>query len=281
MMVSVIIPTFNEGNYLGACVASLTKQSLEDFEIIIVDDGGVDNSEFIVQNLKLQNENKKIVYLKQSHKGPGAARNLGAKSARGDILVFVDADMNFERNFLKNLIKPILLGKCKGTFSKMEYVGNWENVWSRCWNINEGWEDRRRHKKGHPDTQKVFRAILRREFVRVEGFSPGGYSDDYSLSDKLGYKAINAPNSIFFHNNPQSLSEVFRQAKWASKRNYKFGALGVVLGLIRYTPPITFIVSLFKFLIKKEPRFLLFKVVYDFAAFWGIIGYHVWKNPLK
>src|SRR5258708_287940 len=103
------------------------------------------------------------------------ASNLGAKQAKGKILVFVDADMTFHPNFLQKLIEPILKEKAQGTFSKDEYVSNWENIWAKCWNINEGLPPKRRLPLSKPNHQKVFRSILKSEFDRVGGFSKGGY----------------------------------------------------------------------------------------------------------
>ena len=266
MRVSIIIPIYNEEKAIRECLNSLSRESYKDLEVIVVDDGSTDKT-----LSKSQLSNLKCQILRQKHQGPGAARNLGAKHAEGDILVFVDADMSFDKNFLKNLVKPIVAGKAKGTFSKYEYVSNWDNVWARCWNVNQNWEPKRRHPRNYPDKQPVFRAILKKEFDRVGGFTPGGYTDDYSLYEKLGFMAVSAPGAIFYHENPDSLSEVFRQARWSGKRKYKLGPLGDVIALIRASFPISVILGLVKAFINGEPSFLPFKIVYDFGIFVGIL----------
>ncbi len=268
--ISVVIPTYNEQNVIGECVKSLSRQTHRDFEIIIVDDGSTDNTLAIAREIDF--DAHKVTILEQKHKGPGAARNLAAKHAKGDILVFVDADMTFDKNFLKMLIKPITSGSAKGTFSKYEYVANWDNVWARCWNINEGWKPRRRHPKNYPDHQPVFRAIIKDEFLRVGGFTPGGYNDDWSLAKKLDYEAVAAPGAIFYHQNPESLHEIFFHAKWVGKRPYKLGIFGAAVALIRAFFLISIIVGLAKAIFYKTPPFILFKILYDAGLSIGIVG---------
>jgi len=269
--VSVIVPTYNEEGVIGKCLESLDKQSYPNFEVILVDDGGTDATLTIARELRIRNYDLRI--LKQSHKGPGAARNLGASKARGSILVFVDADMTFEPNFVEKLVEPIILKKSKGTFSKEEYVSNWDNVWAKAWSLNEGWEAGRRHPENYPDKQKVFRAVLKTEFDRVGGFDPGGYTDDWSLSKKLGYDATVAKGAKFYHENPDTITEVFIQARWVGKRAYKLGIIGVLYALLRSSLPSSLIVGVIKSVVNFQPAFLLFKVVYDFGNFVGIIEF--------
>ena len=279
MKVTVIIPTYNEEDVIGECLESLSKQTYHDFEIIVVDDGSTDNTPGVVGNSNPKTLNPKL--LREQHKGPGAARNLGAEHANGEILVFVDADMTFDKNFLKNLVKPILSGKTKGTFSKYEYVSNWENVWARCWNINQNWEERRRHPKYYPDKQKVFRAILKSEFDKVGGFTPGGYTDDYSLYEKLGYMADSAKGAIFYHKNPSGLAEVFGHARWVGKRKYKLGFLGYCVGLLRASFPVSLLVGIFKSVVHWQPAFVVFKLIYDFGIFLGILELVLLRKQVK
>ncbi|MBU1500062.1 glycosyltransferase family 2 protein, partial [Patescibacteria group bacterium] len=120
--ISVIIPSYNSGRTIEPCLQSLIKQSLKP-EIIVVDDGSKDNTKTIVQSFS------QVKLLTQTHQGPGAARNLGVKKAKGEILVFVDADMEFDQDFLQDLTKPIVTDKAKGSWSGNEQVANWDNIW--------------------------------------------------------------------------------------------------------------------------------------------------------
>ena len=269
MKVSVIIPTYNEEKVIGDCLESLAKQTYKDMEVFVIDDGSTDQTTKIFKTHRLLHISNHL--LQQIHQGPGIARNLGAKYAKGEILVFLDADMTFEKKFIQMLIKPIVSGKCIGTFSKDEFVLNKENVWSKCWNINKGLPLNRMHPKNYPDEQKVFRAILKKEFNRAGGFSPIGYIDDYTISEKLGKNAYVAKDAIFYHGNPESLSEVYKQARWIGKSEYKRRKiknenLMRIISLIRYSPPLTLIHSCTEVFRYRLPQYFLFKAVYDFAV---------------
>lgn len=273
--VSVIIPVFNEEDSVGECLASLGEQSYKDMEIIVVDDGSSDRTLDIVKSF----DGVKI--FTQGHGGAGAARNLGSEYARGEILVFVDADMTFDRDFIKNLINPI--GRTIiGTFSKEERLANKDNIWAMCWNLNRGLPPTKMHPINYPDYQKVFRAILKSEFKRAGGFNEkGGYTDDYTLSEKLKTMAVAAPGAVFYHKNPDSLAEVFVQSRWMAKRKYKLGILGYLAALLRVNIVTSVIVGLILSVFYFTPQFFVFKLVSDFGQFVGVLEYAIWGKVSK
>lgn len=280
MNISVIIPIYNEEKVIAACLESLSLQTKQVHEVIVVDDGSTDRSLETVHHTDALIKNIKV--FTQSHLGPGAARNRGAKKATGEILVFVDSDMTFSPDFIKVLIDPIERGKTTGTFTKEEYVSNWENVWARCWNFNQRLIDKRRIPKEYPDTAPVFRAILKKEFDKVGGYTEGvGWTDDWTLSEKLGYKSTST-NAICYHANPSSLGEVFFHASWIGKnqfisKNFFFG----LISAIRYSPIFSFTTGLFKSVLYKEPLFFIFKLVYDLGIEYGIVKSFLSKNRNK
>ncbi|MFZ5366480.1 MAG: glycosyltransferase [Patescibacteria group bacterium] len=100
MKASVIIPAYNAQKTIKDLLASLVSQDYpqKDYEVIVVDDGSKDN-------LKLKLEIKNLIFLQQKHQGAGAARNLGAKKAQGEILVFTDSDCLIPKDWVKNHFK--------------------------------------------------------------------------------------------------------------------------------------------------------------------------------
>ena len=279
MKISVIIPFYKNISHLEKCLSSLAEQTCRDLEIILVNDG----SPLAAENLSRRQADWKMVtgnlqIFKQKHLGPAFARNLGASKARGEILVFVDADMTFDKNFIKDLVAPIIKGKTKGTFSKNEYTANWKNIWAKYWNYSFGLKYKRKIPINYPDTAPVFRAILKKEFDRVKGFESTGYADDWTLSKKLGYKAQAVKGAVYYHYNPQNLSEVFYQAKWRSKRGYKLGVIGELWALFLSLFPFSIVIGLYKSIKFKEPGFIIFKIVFDFGTLIGLLEKLIFKN---
>src|SRR5271156_2034659 len=85
--VSVIIPTYNYGRFVTEAVDSVLAQSYTDHEVIVVDDGSVDDTPE-----RMQPYAERVRYLRQPNQGPSAARNNGIEAARGEYVAFLDAD---------------------------------------------------------------------------------------------------------------------------------------------------------------------------------------------
>lgn len=279
--ISVIVPVYNEEKLITACFESLKKQSYQNVEIIVVDDGSSDKTLEVLSTIN--NQLSTIKLLRQQHKGPGTARNLGASKASGEILVFVDADMTFDRDFIKDLIAPIVSGKTIGTFSKNEMVANPQNIWSICWSINRGVPKDRMLPKNYPEEANVFRAILKKEFLKVNGFEiTGQYADDWSLSKKLSLKSKAAEGAIYYHNNPSSIKEIWQQARWIGKNSFITGTgLRKLKSIIIYNPISSVIFGIYKSITNSNYHFLLFKLIYDFAVLTSIIKSYRGESKFK
>ncbi len=104
--VSVIVPVYNGEAHLRECLDSIKNQSLEDIEIICVDDGSTDSSVAILHEYATKDSRFRIY--QQEHKFAGVARNLGKSHAKGEYLAFWDCDDFFELQALQ-----IMYGKAK------------------------------------------------------------------------------------------------------------------------------------------------------------------------
>lgn len=280
LSVSVIIPIYNEEKYIERCLSSLFKQTLRPLEIIVVDDGSTDSSKRKAQSAKLQAKIKNLILLEQKHRGVARARNLGAKKARGEILVFVDADMRFDRQYLEKLVEPIIAGKAVATFTKEEYVANPENIWSQCWSIDNYLPPTKRIPSDMPDKAWTFRAIKRDIFLKAGGYSDLGYGEDKSVLEKIGKPLAKvAPGAVCYHSNPASISEVFTSARWIGRGEWFKSNL--LKALLTYSFFNSLRNGIQRGIKNKRPAYLIFKLVYDFGVFWGILERLVFKIHKK
>lgn len=100
---SVIIPVYNTEKYIDKCLFSVCNQTYKNLEIIIVNDGTLDNSEEIIN--KYLNLDSRIVYLKKENGGLSSARNFGLLHATGDFFAFVDSDDFIELDMYESMMK--------------------------------------------------------------------------------------------------------------------------------------------------------------------------------
>lgn len=85
---SIVVPTYNRANLIGATLDSLLQQSFKDYEIIVVDDGSTDDTEAVVLSIK----DPRIIYCRKENAERGAARNFGIQKAKGNYVTFIDSD---------------------------------------------------------------------------------------------------------------------------------------------------------------------------------------------
>ena len=89
-IVSILIPVYNVENYLDKCLDSVISQTMNNIEIICVNDGSTDHSGEILE--KYQKKDKRIIVVNKENGGLPSARNAGLEIARGKYIGFVDAD---------------------------------------------------------------------------------------------------------------------------------------------------------------------------------------------
>lgn len=99
ILISIIIPTYNYGAFIERALMSVLPQLSQDVELIVVNDGSTDNTAEVIDRL-LQYYPQKFTYITKPNSGAAAARNLGIRSAKGEFILFLDADDEFEANAL-------------------------------------------------------------------------------------------------------------------------------------------------------------------------------------
>lgn len=103
--VSIIIPVYNSEKYLRMTIESLLNQTYKDFEIILVDDGSVDASGKLCDDLSLTD--RRIVVIHKENGGVSSARNVGIENARGELISFVDHDDYVFSDYLMTMVNEI------------------------------------------------------------------------------------------------------------------------------------------------------------------------------
>ena len=125
MKVSIISPVYNCAEFIVVCIQSLLAQTCQDFEVLLVDDHGVDNSIDIAQRYVREcgAEDKFHFLSTPSNSGPGVARNVGIKAARGEYIAFIDSDDVWEPTFLEKLLHAAESSQTDLAFCQLKYRG--------------------------------------------------------------------------------------------------------------------------------------------------------------
>ena len=209
--ISVIIPCHNEEGTIKESVKSFQEQSLQPYEIIVVDDGSSDNSVNLIKKLN----GAKLIQNK-INLGPAGARNMGAKIAKGEILVFAEADGKYSKNYLEKAIKPLEDPKVGGVLSgkrivwtdKKSLFVQYQNLKWKITNlfILEG--------KRPIIGAWIFR---KKDFERVNGYNEKyRIGEDVDLAQKIkkyGLKLVYVGDTYFYHKDPDTFMKFLSDKK--------------------------------------------------------------------
>lgn len=186
--ISIIVPTYNEERNILRLLTSIDIQIYRNFEIIIVDQQSVD----LTVTLAKKFTNKIFILPKPKfYTPPGKNRNLGARQAKGDVLLHIDADMEFPNSsFLSNLINSFSLSKRAIILHEKDIA---EGYWNRCkalermfyWNTE----------------MESARAVTKELFDSVGGYDVNISSgEDFFISGKYSQKTNLVRSDVLFIN---------------------------------------------------------------------------------
>jgi cellulose synthase/poly-beta-1,6-N-acetylglucosamine synthase-like glycosyltransferase len=218
-LISVIVPAYNAAGTLGECLAALLEQSIprSEYEVIVVDDGSTDSTQEVVKRYGVR-------LLSQPNQGPGAARNLGVSQARGEIVLFTDADCVPVREWIEEMVKP--LAEPDVVAVKGAYRTHQKALLARFIQAEFAERYALLERERYVDFVDSHSAAYRKaEFMAAGGFDPDFLlSEDVDLSYRLsrqGHKMIFNPKAIVYHCHPETLWAYFRakfqRAYWRTK----------------------------------------------------------------
>ncbi|NJD21224.1 MAG: glycosyltransferase family 2 protein [Melioribacter sp.] len=197
--VSVIMPTFNRANFLKRSIESVLKQTYKDWELIIVDDGSLDDTFKIIDEYLIKYEN--IRYMKHSNRRTPLATNVGILASCGKLLAFLGSDDEWKPDYLKQRVEFM------ETHPDIDLIhGGVEII-------------------GHPyvkDKNDLTKEIhlsecviggtffgKRNVFFELDGFKNLVYSDDSDFFERAEKKykiaKVNFPSYIYYRDTPDSI----------------------------------------------------------------------------
>jgi len=291
MFISVIIPTYNRSRYLDEALLSFKKQidfDIKKLEIIIVNDGGTDNTDEIIEKWK---DVFDINYIKIKHSGVCITRNLAIKKAKYDTIVFFDDDAIASNSLFKNI--EIAMQNEKAIVMKIS--PKTDNIWKYfAGHYNQG------------DIIKEATRLIETVIFKKEIFDNVGYLNEnidygsegeeffYRLKNSQ-YKLMYYPNIEIYHDYSDSIYKFLRkQYKFGEKMLYVKGIkVKSVFDLIKKYRKIKFngvekannkdvflVNSIFKDITKKEKIYfiILSKLGVISNLIGSIVGYYKYKN---
>lgn len=204
MKVSVVVPSKNEEKDIKDCAESISKQDYKDFEFIVVDGNSKDKTREVAKKYGAR------VILEKPAMSPANARNIGAKAAKGEIILFADSDNVLPKDHVRKIVgafkkdidavctytaayKPNFIAKCffqerAAVYPRGDISGLMPNAWRK----------------------KVF--------LELGGYNPRlGYGEDKELNKramKKGIKKVFRRDIVIYHKEPSTWSRIYREGRW-------------------------------------------------------------------
>tara|TARA_B100000700_G_scaffold302901_1_gene373798 strand:+ start:780 stop:1712 length:933 start_codon:yes stop_codon:yes gene_type:complete len=207
MLVSVVIPTYNRLPILKKCLKALESQILieeiDDYEIVLVDDGSTDGTPDWIKSNSFDFPHLKL--FEQSHRGPATGRNLGVEKSLGELIIFIDSDLIVDKYFLRShVISLIREWKKSGdrkcfTYGTVINTSNFEHPNSEPFKFQDfSWA------YFATGNVAIDKKILKKSGLFDTSFRLYGW-EDLELGERLrnmGVKLVNCPRAIGYHWHP-------------------------------------------------------------------------------
>lgn len=189
--ISIIIPVHNAGSMLSQCLRAVFSSTFTNFECVVVDDGSTDQSNALARQFPVT-----LFELEGGPHGPAQARNMGAEIAEGEILFFIDADVNIYPDTLSKIADAFdrepqldaLFGSYDGSPAESGFLSQYRNLLHHFI-----------HQRGRKEASTFWSgcgAIRRTVFLEAGGFDVERFSRPSVEDIELGYRLISAGHRI-------------------------------------------------------------------------------------
>lgn len=209
--VSIIVTTKNEEKSLSRLLLSIKRQSYSNFEIVLVDNYSTDKTVEIAKKFK--------VHFYQRGPERSAQRNLGAKVAKGDFLLFLDADMELSSKVVEDCVKEVKEQKAEGVVIPEQ--SKWINFWGKV----KAFERSFYSESGDPITDAA-RFFSKKVFEKEEGYDETITGpEDWDLPDRIrerGFKIGRSTEKIYHHEQDISLIILFKKKFYYGLNAHKY-----------------------------------------------------------
>jgi glycosyltransferase involved in cell wall biosynthesis len=260
---SVIVPVYNRPQEVTELLESLTRQTVQNFEVVLVEDGSTITSEKVFEQFA---NRLSIQYFFKPNTGPGPSRNFGFEKARGKYFVVFDSDCilpphYFEavEAFLKNEEVDAWGGPDRGMkdFTTLQQA----MAFTMSSTLTTGGIRGGKQKSFQPRSFNM--GISREVFEKTKGFHFDRFAEDIELSiriRKLGFKTALIPEAFVYHKRRTSLSQFFKQVSNFGKGRILVGRKHPGEVKITHWLPALFLLGL-----------LTIPILFAFSPEWGLL----------
>ena len=218
MRFSIIIPVYNRPQEVDELLESLCRQTIDDFEVVVVEDGSSEKCDDICEKYK---DRLALSYHYKPNSGPGPSRNYGAERSQGEYLIILDSDVIVPENYLEIVKNELDSKPCDAfggpdrahdSFTPIQKAINYAMTsFFTTGGIRGG---KRKMDKFYPRSFNL--GIRKTVYDALGGFAPMRYGEDIDLSTRIfngGYSCRLFPEAFVYHKRRVRFSSFFRQVK--------------------------------------------------------------------
>lgn len=201
MKISVIVPVYNVENYLEKCLNSLVSQTLQEIEILVINDGSKDDSQKIIDDFSL-NFPEKIKAFSKENGGLSDARNFGIDKAIGEFLAFVDSDDYVSENMLEEMYDLAIKNQAGLVICNLQKVDEHGNVTQKLTqipNLSEKIDLEKNFSVFSDISYFACNKIFKRELFEGKRFQKGMHFEDIELIPQILLQCKTLAKTDAFH----------------------------------------------------------------------------------